>query len=239
MACPFCALGCKDGPPTQSEVNRLWRLHQLSVHPDLAGGNNEASVYLNQTKEFAMMCFSSGAVSRCPKHPLVTAKATSSWEGAVAPQPQSAPPVVEQHSPGAPLPEGLPQCPPSWGLPLPQQAPQSHASPHVGQPAFSPQPQQQQQVQASPQQQQQAQASPQREQPAHPWGAMPWGWYWQRFKCVWCSAEMYIEGHGSWPFVKAQENGWRKSPKKSWETSATCRSCHATTASEHPAFSIR
>ena len=172
MACPFCALGCKDGPPTQSEVNRLWRLHQLSVHPDLAGGNNEASVYLNQTKEFAMMCFSSGtrfhcrrgayqrhfhhiklanrrhrllkaacslnneasvylnqtkefamlcfargAVARCPKHTLVTAKATSSWEGAVAPQPQSAPPVVEQHSPGAPLREGLPECPPSWQLP--------------------------------------------------------------------------------------------------------------------------
>ena len=54
---------------------------------------------------------------------------------------------------------------------------------------------------------------------------MPWGWYKQSFKCVWCKAEMCIEGHGSWPFVKAQEKGWRKSTKKSWETSATCRAC--------------
>ena len=76
-------------------------------------------------------------------------------------------------------------------------------------------------------QQQQAQPPSQGEPTAQPRGAMPWGWCGQSFSCVWCKAEMYLEGHGSWPFVKAQENGWRKSTKKSWEASATCSSCAA------------
>ena len=82
MACAFGALVCKDRATTQSQVNKLRKLHRLSCHPDLAGGNKEASVYQNQTKDFAMFCFDRDAVARCSKQTLVSANATSSWEDA-------------------------------------------------------------------------------------------------------------------------------------------------------------
>ena len=53
MACPFCALGCRDGQPRIEEVNRNWRFRQLTAHPD-HGGNTEAAAFLNTTKEYAI-----------------------------------------------------------------------------------------------------------------------------------------------------------------------------------------
>ena len=53
MACPFCALGCRDGQPRTEEVTRNWRFLQLTAHPD-QGGNTEAAAFLNTTKEYAI-----------------------------------------------------------------------------------------------------------------------------------------------------------------------------------------
>ena len=53
MACPFCALGYRDGQPRIEEVNRNWRFRQLTAHPD-HGSSTEAAAFLDKTKEYAI-----------------------------------------------------------------------------------------------------------------------------------------------------------------------------------------
>ena len=72
MACPFCALGCRDGRPTMGEVSRSWRGLQLAAHPD-QGGTKEAAAYLNTTKEYAIHCIKNPSKGRevtssCKRH---------------------------------------------------------------------------------------------------------------------------------------------------------------------------
>ena len=81
MACPFCALGCRDGRPTMGEVTRSWRGLQLTAHPDL-GGTKEAASYLNTTREYAIHCInnpikSSEVTSSCKRHGSECRKETS------------------------------------------------------------------------------------------------------------------------------------------------------------------
>ena len=73
MACPFCALGCRDGSPQIEEVNRNWRFRQLIAHPDHSGGSTEASTFLNQTREYAIICLRSSSTGKpeainCQRH---------------------------------------------------------------------------------------------------------------------------------------------------------------------------
>ena len=82
MACPFCALGCRDGQPRIEEVNRNWRFRQLTAHPD-HGGNTEAAAFLNTTKEYAISCIkntSSGkpGTINCPRHGIPSNEVPSS-----------------------------------------------------------------------------------------------------------------------------------------------------------------
>ena len=83
MACPFCALGCRDGRPTMGEVTRSWRGLQLTAHPDL-GGTKEAASYLNTTREYAIHCInnpikSSEVTSSCKRHGSECRKETSAF----------------------------------------------------------------------------------------------------------------------------------------------------------------
>ena len=73
MACPFCALGCRDGLPQIAEINRNWRFRQLAAHPDHSGGSTEASTFLNQTREYAITCLRSSSTGKpeainCQRH---------------------------------------------------------------------------------------------------------------------------------------------------------------------------
>ena len=73
MACPFCALGCRDGVPQIEEVNRNWRFRQLVAHPDHSGGSTEAATFLNQTREYAIACLRSSSTDKpeainCQRH---------------------------------------------------------------------------------------------------------------------------------------------------------------------------
>ena len=73
MACPFCALGCRDGSPQIAEVNRNWKIRQLAVHPDHSGGSTEASTFLNQTRDYALVCLINNSTSKpgaisCQRH---------------------------------------------------------------------------------------------------------------------------------------------------------------------------
>ena len=229
MACPFCALGCKGGLPLPSEISRNWRLRQLTVHPDHEGGSKAATIFLNQTKDYAMEClskqFNAKAVAiNCSIHstpqygniskPVPTQRADSTASASAdkcsPPAPPSPSPPAQQ--PPSPDPD-LREC---YGF-----GDQQYFHLHSAFPIYQPQ-QQSQQATADTEKAQPAPAPP----PQVPSSSSkPWGWYKQSFRCIWCKAVMEIEGHGSWPFVKAQQEGWCKATKRSWDDSATCKSC--------------
>ena len=78
MACPFCALGCREGRPTLAEVYSQRRHLQKFAHPDHPGGNSELSVYTNLSKDLALKIVSEKIVTKCPKHMAEPAAVTSS-----------------------------------------------------------------------------------------------------------------------------------------------------------------
>ena len=43
----------------------------------------------------------------------------------------------------------------------------------------------------------------------------------------WCKTVMEIEVNGSWPITKTHQEGWSEAAKRSWEDSASCKSCSA------------
>ncbi len=63
------------------------------------------------------------------------------------------------------------------------------------------------------------------------------GWYKQTFSCRWCGTEKEYQGHGSWPYTQAIQDGWNKPTSKPWAGRASCRACttkyYSSTAAAH------
>ncbi len=229
MACPFCALGCKGGLPLPSEISRNWRIRQLKVHPDHEGGSKEATIFLNQTKDYAMEClskhFNAKAIAiNCSLHSTPQCGYNS------MPAPAQFPPSTASASADKYFPPSLPPSKPSvHHPPAPDPDPwESYGSGdkqyfrlHSAFPTYQPQ----QQSQQAPTDSDKAQPPPATPPQIPPPSSKPRGWYKQSFQCIWCKTVMEIEGHGSWPFVKAQQEGWSKAAKRSREDSASCKSC--------------
>ena len=232
MACPFCALGCRDGCPQPSEVSRNWRIRQLAVHPDHEGGSTEATIFLNQTKDYAMEYLSRSSKGKimainCPRHSTQQCGNTSKpFPAQFHPNmastsadkyPPPTPPVAQaaEHHPTPPYPD-------PWASS--EQAGKQNTQPHT---AFTA-PQPQRQPQQEPPNRDGTQPTPTAPQQTLPPSSKRNGWYKQTFRCRWCKSETVYQGHGSWPYVQALQEGWSKPAKRPWSEGASCKDCITT-----------
>ncbi len=239
MACPFCALGCRDGQPRTEEVTRNWRFLQLTAHPD-PGGNTEAAAFLNTTKEYAIhyikhlstgkmgtiSCRRHGNTSNevpSPTYPIYQPHSTASASNDMFPPP----PSTEKR---AATPPKQPSCEDPWAtedrtyadtarVPT-QQPPPAPATP----PPPTESPPQQGASPAYGTHHNDTQLPPPPLSNNH-----IRGWYDQTFRCRLdrggCGAEATYSGHGHRPFEIAQEEGWYRPKSGSWAGKAYCKAC--------------
>ena len=245
MACPFCALGCRDGRPTMGEVTRSWRGLQLTAHPDL-GGTKEAASYLNTTREYAIHCInnpikSSEVTSSCKRHGSECREETSSfpthqpagvsvasYRATPAPHTQTmtgqsiSTPSAQPYDPWAPLdsPQARSMGPPK-ASPTPAPAP---PPPKGGYQTGLIAPQ----TESTGSDSRQAPTPP---PPPHFTEKQKKKCWHQTFKCKvensGCGAEATYSGLGQDPFELAQKAGWYKPNSGTWEKKAYCRNCAA------------
>ena len=238
MACPFCALGCRDGFPQISEVNRNWKIRQLAVHPDHIGGSTVASTFLNQTRDYAVECLNNNSASKpvaisCQRHgkpcrnetgnihPEYYRQSTASASADKFPPPPPSSAQAAKHHSKLPYPdpwvisEEAARYVPVWSRKYPQTTPTT--------PAPEPQSQPQQESPSEGDTQLPHSAPHPPPQP----GNQKTGWYKQTFRCRWCESEKVYQGHGSWPFTQALQDGWNKPASKPWAGRASCKACTA------------
>ena len=247
MACPFCALGCRDGRPTMGEVSRSWKDLQLTAHPDL-GGTKEAAAYLNATKDYANHCIQNPSkdkeiTSKCKRHRCVNREEPSqfpthqsagvtvaTYRSFPAPLTQtmtgqslSTPPVQPfEEDPWAPVDRpqaGAPRPPMAYPGPVP--APPPPREGYQSEPSAS-------QTHRTDSESRHAPPLP---PPPHLTERQKKKCWQQAFKCRieigGCGAEATYSGLGKDPFELAQKAGWCKPNSSTWEKKAYCRNCAA------------